>query len=94
MSTNTNTDTERTRYHERPQPRTVTRGLPHYVIGSDYQRLLRIVRVYDHMHRWHSYESRRMIESQCESLHYRVYKDTCYYGALPPEMYAYNSPYM
>lgn len=81
-------------YHERQRPHTVTRGLPHYVIGRDYQRLIRLVRVYDHMHKHHSYESRRMIETQCESLHYRVYREVCYYGALPPEAYAHNSMYM
>ena len=46
------------------------------------------------MQRWHSYESRRMIESQCEKLHYRIYKEQCYYSALPPDFYAHNSPYM
>lgn len=93
MRTNINTDNERTRYHERTRPRTVTRGLP-YIIGKDYTRLLRLVRIYDHMQRWHSYESRRLIESQCEQLHVKVYKSFCYYGALPPELYAHNSLYM
>ncbi len=82
------------KYHSRQRPRTATRGLPNYVIGRDYQRLLRLVRLYDHMHRWMGYESRRLIESQCESLHRRVYGETCYYGTLPPEMYAYGSQYI
>jgi hypothetical protein len=81
-------------YHERKRPRTVTRGLPNYVIGKQYRRLLCLVREYDHMTRWHGYESRRLIEAQCERLHYRVYGETCYYGALPPEMYAYGSLYI
>ena len=81
-------------YHERTRPLTVTRGLPNYVIGRDYQRLVRLVREYQHMHKWHSYESRRMIETMCERLHYRIYHEVCYYGALPPEAYAYNSMYM
>ncbi len=69
-------------YHERKRPRTVTRGLP-YIIHKDYRRLLRLVRIYDHMDRWHSYESRRLVEYQCEQLHYKVYKSFCYYGGLP-----------
>ena len=81
-------------YHERTRPRTVTRCLPQYVIGKQYQRLLRLVREYDHMMDWHGYESRRLIEAQCERLHYRVYGETCSYGALPPELYAYGSPYI
>jgi ATP-dependent protease Clp ATPase subunit len=94
MRTNINTDTARTRYHLRQRPRTVTRGLPHYVIGQDYRRLLALVRMYDHMQRWRGYDARRLIEYQCERLHRRVYGETCYYGALPPELYAYGSPYI
>lgn len=94
MRTNINTDSERTRYHQRLRPRTVTRGLPYYQIGKDYRRLVRLVRIYDHMHSFRSYESRRLIERQCESLHFKVYKSFAYYGALPPEMYAYGSLYI
>lgn len=91
MSTHPNTH----RYHERARPRTVTRGLS-YVIGEggDYKRLLRLVREYDSMQRRRGYQARRMIESQCETLHFKVYGETCYYGALPPELYAYGSPYI
>ncbi len=64
--------------HERARPRTVTRGLP-YQIGGDYLRLRRLVREFDHMHSWHGYQSRRLIESQCETLHFRMYKSVCYY---------------
>ena len=64
-------------YYERTRPRTVTRGLPHYVLGKQYRRLLRLVREYDHMMDWHGYESRRLIEAQCEQLHYRVSGETC-----------------
>ncbi len=80
-------------WHEREKPWTVTRGLP-YVIGPDYLRLCRLNREYSHMQRWHAYESRRLIEGQCERLHWRVYHEVCYYGGLPPEAYAYNSPFM
>ena len=65
----------------RPRPRTKTRDLP-YVIGRDYQRLVRLVRIFDHEYQWHSFESRRLIERQCESLHLRIYKEPCYYGGF------------
>ena len=70
------------------RPRTVTRGLPSldYAPGADYRCLLRLVREWDHMYSWHSYESRRLIEYQCEQLHYKVYKSFCYYGGLPGEV--------
>lgn len=82
MKTNTAKSTARISYHERQRPFTVTRGLPHYVIGSSYIRLVRLVREYDHMGRWHSYNSRRLIEQQCETLHRRVYGTICYYGGF------------
>ncbi len=67
-------------YRERSKPVTVTRGLPHYVIGKDYQRLLRLAREYDHMHSWHDCGSRRLIAMQCSKLHYRVYRQLCIYA--------------
>lgn len=94
MRTTIEPTSDNLRYHARPRPHTVTRGLPHYVIGANYGRLVRLVRIFNHMQRWHSYESRRMIESQCEQLHRRVYGETVYYGILPPELYAYGSPYI
>lgn len=81
------------REQRRARPHTVTRGLP-IAKGKDYQRLKRLVREYQHMQQWHGYQSRRLIESQCESLHQRVYGEFVYYGALPPEVYAFNSMYM
>jgi hypothetical protein len=90
----TQPSTERVQnFQERPRPLTVTRGLP-YMIGHDYVRLRRLVREYSHMQAWRGYQSRRMIESQCEKLHYRVYGEMCYYGGLPSEFYAYDSNFM
>lgn len=60
-------------------PRTVTRDLPHYVIGTEYKRLVRLAREHDHMYERHSFASRQMIREQCGKLHYRVYKQHCYY---------------
>ena len=57
-------------------------------------RLRRLNREYTHMRCWHSRVSQRMIETACEKLHYRVYGEVCYYGALSPEAYAWNSPWM
>jgi hypothetical protein len=70
-------------WNARTRPRTVTRGLP-YIIHPDLQRLRRLVREFDHMYSWRGYASRRMIESQCERLHFHVYGSFCYYGGLPP----------
>jgi hypothetical protein len=62
-------------YHERKRPYTVTRGLPHYVIGKDYQRLIRLARHVDHsIPAYYSRVSRDMIFQQYLSLFRKVYK--------------------
>jgi len=64
----------------RTRPRTVTRGLPHYVIGKDYQRLRRLVREYDHALSWHASRSRCMLAAQCGQLYQRIYRSYGYFG--------------
>ena len=62
------------RHHERPRPLTVTRGLPHYVIGKDYRRLLRLTRYVDHsIPAYYSRASREMIFEQYQRLFRKVY---------------------
>lgn len=70
--------------HHRPTPYTVHRNLPNYVIGNDYQHLLKLVREYEHMHHRHSFRTRRMIEAQCNSLYLKVYGRYDYMQPLPP----------
>src|SRR4051812_16452171 len=67
------------KYHERNRPLTVTRGLP-YVIGKDYQRLIRLARYVDHnIPAYHSHVRSRMIFQQYMSLYNKVYKLTRLY---------------
>ncbi len=68
------------RYQPRLRPYTVTRGLPHDVIGKDSQRFQRLVRAYDHRWCWRGGTSQPMIERQCERLHARVSREVCSYS--------------
>lgn len=61
-------------YHERSRPGTVTRGLPHFVIGRDYQRLVRLAREVDHsVPALKGRASRDMIFEQYLKLYRKVY---------------------
>jgi len=59
----------------RERPVTVTRNLPHYVIGKDYQRLVRLTRYVDHSTpAYYSRVSREMIFKQYQSLYNKVFR--------------------
>jgi hypothetical protein len=66
------TQTLQMTYQERGLPRTVTRDLPHYVIGKDYQRLVRLARLVDHQ--WHRGQAFGMLVRQYERLYTRLYR--------------------
>ena len=63
------------------------RGYLPYVIGKDYQRLVRLTRKWIYMECRHMHgPSLAMLSGQCEDLYYKIYRSICCYGTPFPGM--------